>query len=435
MNLYALFQQHPIICTDSRNCPEGSLFFALRGENFNANDFAKKALDNGCAFAIVDDPEYVLDERYILVDNVLSALQQLAKQHRQQLKTTVIGITGTNGKTTTKELIAAVLSGKYNTLYTQGNLNNHIGVPLTLLKIKPEHEIAIIEMGANHPGEIKTLAEIACPDYGIITNVGKAHLEGFGSFEGVKKTKAELYDYIFDQGEAIFINSDNKHLTEMAIKAGFDMKNRVHTYSLDSENTLCPVYGSVCAGAPFLNMKCTLRNSPDFDIHTKLIGSYNAENVLAAVAIGDFFGVAAETIKKGLENYTPQNNRSQLTVTDRNKLVVDAYNANPTSMRAALLNFGEMDVEHKVVILGDMLELGDQSDEEHQNIVRLIGQFAFEKVILVGPQFKKTQHNFESYENIADLKNNTALLHGLKNCYVLIKGSRGIQLEQLLSAL
>ena len=435
MNLYALFQQHPIICTDSRNCPEGSLFFALRGENFNANDFAKKALDNGCAFAIVDDPEYVLDERYILVDNVLSALQQLAKQHRQQLKTTVIGITGTNGKTTTKELIAAVLSGKYNTLYTQGNLNNHIGVPLTLLKIKPEHEIAIIEMGANHPGEIKTLAEIACPDYGIITNVGKAHLEGFGSFEGVKKTKAELYDYIFDQGEAIFINSDNKHLTEMAIKAGFDMKNRVHTYSLDSENTLCPVHGSVCAGAPFLNMKCTLRNSPDFDIHTKLIGSYNAENVLAAVAIGDFFGVAAETIKKGLENYTPQNNRSQLTVTDRNKLVVDAYNANPTSMRAALLNFGEMDVEHKVVILGDMLELGDQSDEEHQNIVQLIGQFAFEKVILVGPQFKKTQHNFESYENIADLKNNTALLHGLKNCYVLIKGSRGIQLEQLLSAL
>lgn len=435
MNLYALFQQHPIICTDSRNCPEGSLFFALRGENFNANDFAKKALDNGCAFAIVDDPEYVLDERYILVDNVLSALQQLAKQHRQQLKTTVIGITGTNGKTTTKELIAAVLSGKYNTLYTQGNLNNHIGVPLTLLKIKPEHEIAIIEMGANHPGEIKTLAEIACPDYGIITNVGKAHLEGFGSFEGVKKTKAELYDYIFDQGEAIFINSDNKHLTEMAIKAGFDMKNRVHTYSLDSENTLCPVHGSVCAGAPFLNMKCTLRNSPDFDIHTKLIGSYNAENVLAAVAIGDFFGVAEETIKKGLENYTPQNNRSQLTVTDRNKLVVDAYNANPTSMRAALLNFGEMDVEHKVVILGDMLELGDQSDEEHQNIVRLIGQFAFEKVILVGPQFKKTQHNFESYENIADLKNNTALLHGLKNCYVLIKGSRGIQLEQLLSAL
>lgn len=435
MNLYALFQQHPIICTDSRNCPEGSLFFALRGENFNANDFAKKALDNGCAFAIVDDPEYVLDERYILVDNVLSALQQLAKQHRQQLKTTVIGITGTNGKTTTKELIAAVLSGKYNTLYTQGNLNNHIGVPLTLLKIKPEHEIAIIEMGANHPGEIKTLAEIACPDYGIITNVGKAHLEGFGSFEGVKKTKAELYDYIFGQGEAIFINSDNKHLTEMAIKAGFDMKNRVHTYSLDSENTLCPVHGSVCAGAPFLNMKCTLRNSPDFDIHTKLIGSYNAENVLAAVAIGDFFGVAAEIIKKGLENYTPQNNRSQLTVTDRNKLVVDAYNANPTSMRAALLNFGEMDVEHKVVILGDMLELGDQSDEEHQNIVRLIGQFAFEKVILVGPQFKKTQHNFESYENIADLKNNTALLHGLKNCYVLIKGSRGIQLEQLLSAL
>ena len=383
----------------------------------------------------MDDPEYVLDERYILVDNVLTALQQLAKQHRQHLKTTVIGITGTNGKTTTKELIAAVLSGKYNTLYTQGNLNNHIGVPLTLLKLKPEHEIAIIEMGANHPGEIKTLAEIACPDYGIITNVGKAHLEGFGSFEGVKKTKAELYDYIFGQGTSIFINKDNKHLVEMAIKAGFDMKNRVHTYSLDSENSLCPVQGSVTAGAPFLNMKCTLRNSPDFDIHTKLIGSYNAENVLAAVAIGDFFGVAAETIKKGLENYTPQNNRSQLTVTDRNKLVVDAYNANPTSMRAALLNFGEMDVEHKVVILGDMLELGDQSDEEHQNIVRLIGQFTFEKVILVGPQFKKTQHNFESYENIADLKNNTALLHGLKNCYVLIKGSRGIQLEQLLSAL
>ncbi len=435
MNLYALFQQHPLISTDSRNCPKGSLFFALRGENFNANDFAKKALDNGCAFAVVDDPEYVLDERYILVDNVLSALQQLAKQHRQQLKTTVIGITGTNGKTTTKELIAAVLSGKYNTLYTQGNLNNHIGVPLTLLKIKPEHEIAIIEMGANHPGEIKILAEIACPDYGIITNVGKAHLEGFGSFEGVKKTKAELYDYIFGQGTSIFINKDNKHLVEMASKAGFDMKNRIHEYSLDPENKPCPVYGSVSAGAPFLNMKCTLGNSPDFDIHTKLIGSYNAENVLAAVAIGDFFGVDTETIKKGLENYTPQNNRSQLTVTAKNKLVVDAYNANPTSMRAALLNFGEMEVENKVLILGDMLELGDQSDEEHQNIVELIRQFTFDKVILVGPQFKKTDHNFDAYESIDALKNNIATLQELKNCYVLIKGSRGIQLEQLLSAL
>lgn len=435
MELYSLFQQHPVICTDSRNCPEGSLFFALKGNNFNANVFAKTALETGCAYAVVDEAEYAVDERYILVKDVLTTLQQLARHHRRQLGAKILGITGTNGKTTTKELIAAVLKKKYNVLYTQGNLNNHIGVPLTLLQLKPVHQIAVIEMGANHPGEIKTLAEIACPDYGIITNVGKAHLEGFGSFEGVKNTKAELYDYIFKHGKAIFINKDNEHLVDMAAKAGFDEVSRIREYSLDPENDVCYIYGRVTSCSPFLNMKCTIDCFNDFDVRTKLIGAYNAENVLAAVAIGEFFGVDIKKIKQGLEKYVPQNNRSQLTVTAKNKLVVDAYNANPTSMKAAIANFGQMDVEHKVLILGDMFELGEQSDLEHQTVVELLKQYDFEKVILVGPRFKNTENSFLSYDNAELLLTDLTGKNEIKNCYVLIKGSRGIKLEKVLDAL
>ena len=433
MELYSLFLQHPLICTDSRNCPADSLFFALKGDNFNANAFAKTALANGCAYAIVDEAEFAIDEKYILVDDVLTTLQQLARYHRQQLGTTVIGITGTNGKTTTKELIAAVLKEKFNTLYTQGNLNNHIGVPLTLLQLKAEHEIAIIEMGANHQGEIKLLAEIACPDLGIITNVGKAHLEGFGSFEGVKKTKAELYDYISANGQLIFINKDNEHLMEMAAKSGIGDKRR--EYSLNSEQSNGYIYGQINSCSPFLTMKCSINNSDFFDIETKLIGVYNAENVLAAVTIGEFLGVDKLAIKAGLEKYTPQNNRSQLTVTTKNKLVVDAYNANPTSMKAAITNFGQMDVEHKVLILGDMLELGEQSDYEHNQIIALLNQYNFEKVILVGPQFGKTNNQFHCFDNIDALLAELSDKNDINNCYILIKGSRGIKLEKVLSVL
>ena len=433
MELYSLFLQHPLICTDSRNCPADSLFFALKGDNFNANAFAKTALANGCAYAIVDEAEFAIDEKYILVDDVLTTLQQLARYHRQQLGTTVIGITGTNGKTTTKELIAAVLKEKFNTLYTQGNLNNHIGVPLTLLQLKAEHEIAIIEMGANHQGEIKLLAEIACPDLGIITNVGKAHLEGFGSFEGVKKTKAELYDYISANGQLIFINKDNEHLMEMAAKSGIGDKRR--EYSLNSEQSNGYICGQINSCSPFLTMKCSINNSDFFDIETKLIGVYNAENVLAAVTIGEFLGVDKLAIKAGLEKYTPQNNRSQLTVTTKNKLVVDAYNANPTSMKAAITNFGQMDVEHKVLILGDMLELGEQSDYEHSQIIALLNQYNFEKVILVGPQFGKTNNQFHCFDNIDALFAELSDKNDINNCYILIKGSRGIKLEKVLSVL
>lgn len=434
MQLYSIFLQHPVICTDSRVCPQGSLFFALKGDNFNANAFALSALEKGCAFAVVDEAEFAIDERFILVENVLETLQQLANYHRLQLKTTIIGITGTNGKTTSKELIAAVLKEKYNILFTQGNLNNHIGVPLTLLQLKPEHELAVIEMGANHQGEIKLLAEIAAPDYGIITNVGKAHLEGFGSFEGVMKTKAELYDFIAAFGKKIFINNENSNLLNMATGAGITSMEKKIGYSLNPNDANAEIIGKITDCSPFLEMSCQKKDGTVFEIKTHLIGAYNAENVLAAVTIGNFFGIGDEQIKTGLENYIPQNNRSQLTITERNKLVVDAYNANPTSMRAAILNFAQMNVNAKTLILGDMLELGEQSSKEHQHVVDLLQQNDLKSVLLVGPEFKNTQNDYLCFENVTELQ---AYLeeHPIANNYVLIKGSRGIKLEKILTSL
>ena len=434
MQLYSIFLQHPIICTDSRNCPEGSLFFALKGDNFNANAFALSALEKGCAYAVVDEAEFAIDDRFILVDNVLESLQNLARHHRQQLGTTIIGITGTNGKTTTKELIAAVLKEKYNILYTQGNLNNHIGVPLTLLQLKAEHELAVIEMGANHQGEIKTLAQIACPDYGIITNVGKAHLEGFGSFEGVMKTKAELYDFISESGEKIFINRANQNLLAMAESAGLAAQEKQVAYNLEIGDKNAQITGNITDCSPFLQLAYSKNEGAIFEIKTNLIGSYNAENVLAAITIGDFFGLTNEQIKCGLEKYVPQNNRSQLTVTEHNKLVVDAYNANPTSMRAAILNFAQMNVGAKTLILGDMLELGEQSNEEHQQVVNLLQQKSLENVLLVGSEFLKTQNNYRCFENVDELLNHL-IANPIKNNYVLIKGSRGIKLEKVITSL
>lgn len=435
MQLYSHFLQHPEICIDSRVCTPGSIFFALKGENFNANAFALPALEKGCALAVVDEEKYAIDERFILVDNVLESMQQLATYHRQQLGTTIIGITGTNGKTTTKELIAAVLSEKYNILFTQGNLNNHIGVPLTLLRLRPEHELAVIEMGANHLGEIKTLCEIAYPDYGIITNVGKAHLEGFGSFEGIKKTKAELYQHIRNHGKKIFINKDNDHLLKMAAKAGFSDNLSFSEFSMDSQHADdATVYGRITGCSPFLQMECTQAGKFSFTADTQLIGDYNAENVMAAVTIGTFFDMEASLIKAGLEKYAPQNNRSQLTVTQHNKVVVDAYNANPTSMQAAILNFAQMDVPAKTLILGDMLEMGEQSGTEHQNIVNLLQQCKFENVFLIGNEFCRTQNNYACFENVNGL-NNHLEANPLRNQYILLKGSRGIKLETTLASL
>ncbi len=435
MQLYKTYLEHPTICTDSRTCPPNSLFFALKGDNFNANSFALAALEKGCSYAIVDEAKYAIDERFILVENVLESLQQLATYHRKQIGTRIIGITGTNGKTTTKELIAAVLKEKFNILFTQGNLNNHIGVPLTLLQLKPEHQIAVVEMGANHPEEIKALAEIACPDYGIITNVGMAHLEGFGSFEGVKKTKSELYEYIFEHGEKIFINRDNANLVEMATKTGFIIgKSNVLDYSLDPGNSTSQVSGQITECSPFLKMKCKIDNFETVQINTQLIGAYNAENVLAAVSIGKHFGLDAESIKMGLEKYVPQNNRSQLTVTKYNKLIVDTYNANPTSMSAAILNFAQMDTKAKTLILGDMLELGKQSSIEHQNIVDLLQQNKFENVLLVGNNFENTNNSYLCFNEVTDLISHLDK-HPIRNEYVLIKGSRGIKLEKVLTIL
>ena len=433
-DIYKIFIQHLIISTDSRNCPAGCLFFALRGDNFNANAFALSALENGATYAIIDENEYAIDERFILVDNVLETLQQLAKYHRNQLDTTVIGITGTNGKTTSKELIAAVLSQKFNILFTQGNLNNHIGVPLTLLKLRPKHEIAVVEMGASHKGDIKELAEIACPDYGIITNVGKAHLEGFGSFEGVKETKSELYENIFYQGKKIFINSGNEHLLQMALKSGFTNDEELVKYKLISESADDLVTGLVVSCSPFLKMQCATNKLSSFEIDTKLIGTYNAENILAAVTIGHFFGIDDAIIKVGLEQYTPQNNRSQLTVTEHNKLVVDAYNANPTSMRAAVQNFGLMEVENKMLILGDMLELGEHAETEHQTIVDLLESYQLKNVILVGKLFAQTKNEFKCFENVENLLQYIEKQVIVDN-YILIKGSRGIKLEKVIPLL
>ncbi len=434
MQLYNIFSEHPVICTDSRNCPEGSIFFALKGENFDANLFASKALQNGCTYAVVDNPDVAIDERFILVDNVLLTLQNLAREHRHRLGTTIIGITGSNGKTTTKELIASVLSQKYNILYTQGNLNNHIGVPLTLLQLKPEHEMAIIEMGANHPGEIKTLSEIACPNYGIITNVGKAHLEGFGSFEGVMRTKAELYDYIAAFGEKIFINASNQFLQTMAEKSGLNQIDKKVEYQLATSDDMQALSYKISGNLPFLQMHCANSKGTIFDINTKLTGNYNAENVMAAITIGDYFHLTINELKKGIESYEPKNNRSQLYRTNHNELIIDAYNANPTSMMASILNFAELNNDNKMLILGDMLELGKYSGTEHQNIIDLLKKLNFKNVMLVGKEFSQTVHNFISFpdvEKLIEYFNKMPVQHHL----ILIKGSRGIQLEKVIKVL
>jgi len=427
MDLYSLFQQHPVITTDSRDCPEGSIFFALKGESFNGNQYAAAALEKGCAYAVVDEAEYATDKRCVLVPDVLTALQQLANEHRRALGTRIIGVTGTNGKTTTKELIAAVLAKKYNVLYTQGNFNNHIGVPKTLLRLTKEHEIAVIEMGANHPGEIKTLVDIVEPDCGIITNVGKAHLEGFGSFEGVIKTKGELYDFLrTKQGSKIFIDADNKYLGNIA--NGLEQVK----YGVECDGNDLAVKGEVVSCSPFLNFRwqCFTPCQGGGEVQTHLIGAYNIYNMLAAATIGLHFGVTPEQVNEALAGYVPSNNRSQLTVTENNKLIVDTYNANPTSMMAALKNFAMMTVSPKMAILGDMRELGSVSEEEHQKVVDYLKAQHIDDVWLVGAEFGKTDCSYRKFEDVSAVKAEIAKCQ-LKDKYILIKGSNGIRLFEL----
>lgn len=427
--LYQLYLQCLIVTTDSRNCPQGSIFIALKGDSFNGNAFAAQALKDGCSYAIVDEIEYTdpTNNQIILVDDCLKTLQQLANYHRKQMGTKIIGITGTNGKTTTKELIAGVLSQSYNVLYTLGNLNNHIGVPLTLLRLRTDHNLAVIEMGANHPGEIKELAMIAEPDYGIITNVGKAHLEGFGSFEGVIRTKGELYDYLRRKGDSVvFIQNENPYLIDIA-----EGLNLIRYGSSDA----LYVNGKVSSCSPYLAFEWRAGKEDTLHhIQTKLIGAYNFDNALAAVAIGRFFGVEPSKIDAALTNYTPQNNRSQLKETPDNKLIIDAYNANPTSMMAALENFKQMEVSHKVAILGDMKELGITSLEEHQKIVDFIDTCNFEKVVLIGNEFAKTNHSYKGFAKTDDVVTELNK-EKPKGCYILIKGSNGMKLGQLVEHL
>ena len=372
--LYELFLHHEKITTDSRHCPANSLFFALKGERFDGNQYAAKALEAGAAYAIIDNPEYLSGDRMILVDNVLDCLQQLAHRHRKALGIPVIGITGTNGKTTTKELLASVLATKFNVLATEGNLNNQIGVPLTLLRMNPDHEIAVVEMGASHPGDIDELVHIVAPNYGLITNVGCAHLEGFGSFEGVLHTKGELYDYLRHTNGKIFINQENKDL--MGIAHGLEQI----TYG---QHEGAFAVGHVVESNPFLTFDWKQQGKIHV-VETHLVGAYNIDNVLAAVAVGRYFKIPAERISRAIAAYEPTNNRSQYKKTERNDLIIDAYNANPTSMKAALDNFASLPVHPKAVVLGDMLELGKTSDELHSGIVRQLQAEAFDKVYLCG---------------------------------------------------
>ena len=427
--LYQIFLDCQLVTTDSRNCPEGSLFIALKGESFNGNAFAGKALETGCAYAVIDESEYAIegDQRYIFVDDCLQTLQQLANYHRRQLGTRVIGITGTNGKTTTKELISAVLSQSHNILYTLGNLNNHIGVPSTLLRLKAEHDLAVIEMGANHPGEIKFLSEIVEPDCGIITNVGKAHLEGFGSFEGVIKTKGELYDFLRKkEGSTVFIHHDNAYL--MNIAGGLNL------IPYGTEDDLY-VNGRIIGNSPYLTFEWKAgKDGKSYQVQTQLIGEYNFPNALAAITIGRFFGVEDVKINEALAGYTPQNNRSQLKKTDDNTLIIDAYNANPTSMMAALQNFRNMEVPHKMLILGDMRELGAESAAEHQKIVDYLKECAFEKVWLVGDQFAAAEHSFQTYPNVQEVIKELDA-DKPKGYTILIKGSNGIKLSSVVDYL
>ena len=424
--LYSLFKQYPSVQTDTRQLHPGSLFFALKGDNFDGNQFAHQALDAGAVAAIIDDPSCFIDERTILVEDVLSTLQALAKKHREQFSIPFLAITGSNGKTTSKELVHAVLSTTFKTYTTQGNLNNHIGIPLTLLRVHPDAEMAVIEMGANHQKEIAGYCTYTLPTHGIITNCGKAHLEGFGGVEGVRKGKGELYDFIKKQNGTIIRNNDLDYLMEMS--KGI---SSVLTYGSKTADTV----GIISQADPFLcvTIQHTLNGMAPalHTIQTQLVGDYNLSNVLLAVTVGIHFGVSPEKIKSALENYQPSNSRSQLLIKDSNAIILDAYNANPSSMQVAIENFSKMQANHKVLMLGSMAELGADSLKEHQLIIDLIGKHSFQSVVLVGEQFAQVQHpylQFATAKEAADWYQK----QNFQNSHILIKGSRSMKMETIL---
>jgi len=419
--LHELFLAHPKVSTDTRKIIKNCIFFALKGDNFDGNKFAEDALDKGAAYAVIDDKEYKTSKNCIIVDNVLATLQKLATFHRNYCNAKIIGLTGSNGKTTTKELIYATLKKKYKTVATQGNLNNHIGVPLTLLSIKEDTEIAIIEMGANHQKEIEFLCGIAQPDFGYITNFGKAHLEGFGGVEGVIKGKSELYDYLISNGKSIFLNADDPIQLE---------KLRAYIKKIGFSTDKTEYYKIEFLGAnPFVTLRVE-----GTTIQSQLLGGYNFTNCAVAVLMGKYFNVHIETIKEGIENYAPQNNRSQILKQNGNQIILDAYNANPTSMQAALENFAAMDGEKKIVFLGDMFELGETAAIEHQIIADLTLNMKFDDAFLVGRNFHETRTDlkkFDTFESLLEYVKKAKLPKGK----VLIKGSRGMALERLLDIL
>lgn len=421
--LYSHFLKFPIAVTDTRAILPDSIFFALKGPNFNANEFAEKALASGSRFAVIDEAKYKKDDRYILVEDVLSTLQKLANHHRKQFNIPVLGLTGTNGKTTTKELIHAVLSQKFNVLSTKGNLNNHIGVPLTLLNLNKDHEFAVIEMGANKPGDIKELCDIADPDFGMITNVGKAHLEGFGDVQTVIKTKTELYNHIRNKKGKIFLNTDNVILAEK----GKDISHE--SYGLNSGN----VKGKNIKVNPFLSLE--VENSEGkIQIQTHLVGTYNAENIIAACCIGNFFGVENSKIKSGLENYVPSNNRSQIIQKENCTILMDAYNANPSSMKAAIENFAAIDHPDKFFVLGDMFELGKTSESEHRAVIQLAEEKKLNG-IFVGKAFFNLKNDKNIFLPTTEEAKNHIQSELKNNRLYLIKGSRGMKLETILEVL
>ena len=423
-DLYRLYQKYPSVCTDTRRVQEGDLFFALKGENFNGNLFAGQAVTNGAAYAIIDEAPSILNDRMILVENSLGALQALAAHHRNQFSIPFIAITGSNGKTTTKELIHAVLSEKYKTYTTEGNLNNHIGIPLTLLKIKNDAEIAIIEMGANHLGEIAGYCIYTRPTHGLITNSGKAHLEGFGSLEGVKKGKGELYDYLRLYDGTVFVMWDYDYLKQMS--AG--IKNIV-TYGTANAD----ITGIVENSTPYLRVSIT-KGQPSGSLQTRLTGDYNLPNVLAAICFGNYFKVESDAIKRGIESYEPSNSRSQLIKAGNNTILLDAYNANPSSMKLAIENFTRFPGTDKILLLGGMAELGTNSLTEHEEILHQIGSNKWKEVVLVGGDFLKIEHPYKSFPNSEEAGKWLAS-QNFKNTAFLVKGSRSMQMEKAIESL
>ncbi len=421
--LYQIYLEHPSVQTDTRKVLEGDIFFALKGPNFNGNLFAEQALQKGASFCVVDEEINFADKRVIRVGDVLTTLQMLAKKHREQFDIPFIAITGSNGKTTTKELIHAVLSKKYKTYTTEGNLNNHIGIPLTILKIKKDAEIAVIEMGANHQQEIASYCVYALPSHGLITNCGKAHLEGFGGIEGVRKGKGELYQFLKAHNGSVFLCNDLDYLKDMS--RGIE---KIITYGTGID--AADFEGVVSDDKGFLKVKIKKGASIDF-IDTHLVGGYNLPNVMAAICVGKTFQVSDEGIKNALESFTPSNSRSQWMQSGTNAVILDAYNANPSSMKVAIENFANMPGSNKILMLGGMMELGEDSVEEHINLVNLIHQFSWEKVVLVGNQFKDIHGEFVFFPEVTEAKKWFKQMQ-FENKQLLIKGSRSIQMEKIL---